>query len=236
MDPQSFTYRSPLYSKLQHLDATFAGINDYAVALTIGDPSAQAESVSQLSLCDLSGLPRIGVKGSEAGHWLAGQGFEVPGESNRSTRQSGGALLSRLSASEFLVLGDIDPENGQVTELTRALAAADEPQSAVQRFVLPRQHSHCWLRITGRQSAPMLAKLCAVDLRTSSFDPLQVAQTSVARLNAIVIRDDIADVPAYHLLADSASAWYWWDCLLDAGSEYGMSVVGLDALRDFRRS
>ena len=67
-------------------------------------------------------------------------------------------------------------------------------------------------------------------------DPLQVAQTSIARLNAIVIRDDVADIRAFHLLADTASAGYWWDCLLDAGAEHDMGVVGLDALRNLNRS
>ena len=47
----------------------------------------------------------------------------------------------------------------------------------------------------------------------------------------IVIRDDIADLPAFHLLADSASAAYLWDGLLDAMAEFGGRPVGLSALR-----
>ena len=49
-----------------------------------------------------------------------------------------------------------------------------------------------------------------------------------------MIRDDLADVRAFHLLADSASAEYWWECLLDAGAEHDMRVVGMDALRNLK--
>ena len=84
--------------------------------------------------------------------------------------------------------------------------------------------------------AATLAKVCAVDLRPAYFDNLRVAQTSVARLSAIVIRDDLGDIPTIHMLADSASAGYLWECLLDAGAEYDMRVVGLNALRELNRS
>ena len=77
----------------------------------------------------------------------------------------------------------------------------------------------------------MFAKLCAVDLRPAKFADLSIAQTSVARLSAIVIRDDRADSLAYHLLADSASAAYLWECLFDAMTEFDGRPVGLTAVR-----
>ncbi|NFV82197.1 hypothetical protein [Magnetospirillum aberrantis] len=68
----------------------------------------------------------------------------------------------------------------------------------------------------------MLAKMCGVDLRRHVFADGAVAQTSVARLNAILIRQG----DAVHLLADSASAEYLWDCVVDAMAEYGGAVAG----------
>ena len=75
----------------------------------------------------------------------------------------------------------------------------------------------------------MLAKLCGIDFRTDRFAPLQVAQTQAARLSVIIIRDDTA-LPAWHLLADSASADYVWTCLVDAMQEFGGKQAGPDAL------
>ena len=77
----------------------------------------------------------------------------------------------------------------------------------------------------------MFAKLCGVDLRVDHFPDLAIAQTSVARSNAIVIRDDLGATPTFHLLGDSASAAYMWDVLLDAMAEFEGAPVGLKALK-----
>ena len=76
----------------------------------------------------------------------------------------------------------------------------------------------------------MFAKVCGVDLRPAMFAVDAVAQTSVARLNAIVVRADLETVPAFRLLGDSASAAYMWESLLDAMAEYGGAAVGLNDL------
>ena len=77
----------------------------------------------------------------------------------------------------------------------------------------------------------MFAKLCGVDLRPAKFPDLAIAQTSVAWLSAIVLRDDRGGTPAYHLLADSAAAAYLWDCLVDAMAEFDGRPAGLAAVR-----
>jgi sarcosine oxidase subunit gamma len=76
----------------------------------------------------------------------------------------------------------------------------------------------------------MFAKLCAVNLAPDRFPPGQIAQTSVARLSSIIIRNDIAGTLSFFLLAESASAEYLWDCLLDAMAEFGGSVCGAESL------
>ena len=54
---------------------------------------------------------------------------------------------------------------------------------------------------------------------------------NVAKMSGIVIRADLGRVPAYHLLADIASADYLWPALLDAMKEFDGGPVGLAALR-----
>ena len=81
------------------------------------------------------------------------------------------------------------------------------------------------------RAAQMFAKLCGVDLRPGKFADGAIAQTSLARMNAVVIRDDRGGALAYHLLGDSASAAYLWDCLTDAMAEFDGRPVGLAAAR-----
>ncbi len=44
----------------------------------------------------------------------------------------------------------------------------------------------------------------------------------------------IGETLAYHLLADSASALYLWDCLVEAMAEFDGAVVGTEALEEGR--
>ena len=59
----------------------------------------------------------------------------------------------------------------------------------------------------------------------------QIAQTSLARMNGMIVRDDQGGTLAYHVLGDGASGEYLWDCLLDAMAEFDGAPVGLDAVR-----
>ena len=85
--------------------------------------------------------------------------------------------------------------------------------------------SHAWFRLTGPQAPEMLAKVCAVDLGTDVFPNHSVAQTSAAGISAVIIRDDEGS-PSFHLLCDSSYARYFQAALIDAGSDFGLSIDG----------
>jgi sarcosine oxidase subunit gamma len=80
----------------------------------------------------------------------------------------------------------------------------------------------------------MFAKICGVDLRPKHCPVGVIAQTSIAKMSGIIIRADLGNTLAYHLLADIASAEYLWMCLEDAISEYDGGIVGLAALRSLQ--
>ena len=230
--PGDLPRRSFVARKLSEAGAGFGPLGDAAVALDFGDPAAEAETARRLGLADLSPVPRTGFKGAGTVEWLTGQGVEVPAESNLAARQSGGEVAARLAPGEVLVLGA--PEagaDGLPAALEAAWAAGPLPPETPRGFPLPRRDSHAWFLVSGSAAAAMFAKLCGVDLRPAKFPDLSIAQTSVARISAIVVRDDRGGTLAYHLLADSASAEYLWDCLLDAMTEFEGRPVGLTAVR-----
>jgi len=150
----------------------------------------------------------------------------VPGTPNRMAGQAHGDLVARLSETEVLVLSDIAGES----DLAAKLDAAWPPGSGPRGWLLPRFDSHAWFWVGGPHAAAMFAKLCAIDLRPRTFAGDAVAQTSVARTTAIVIRADLGNTLAYHLLCDRASAEYLWPVLLDAADEFGGGPVGHAAL------
>ncbi len=175
-------------------------------------------------LCDSSLAPRCGFKGRAALDWLRSSDIAVPEANNRALRLGDG-LVCRLAANEAMILA---------TDVIGRLDEAWDRDKPGGCYPMPRADSHAWFRIAGRDAARMMAKLSGVDFRPRRFDDLEIAQTFVARLAAIVVRDDRGGTLAYNLLADSASALYLWDCIVEAMVEFDGAVVGTEALGEDR--
>lgn len=214
--------RSFLRVPLNKRGAVWTGIADTEVAAHVPGENAAAPVV----LRDLSTLPRTGFKGAESPAWLEAQGVVLPAAPNLATLQGDGSLVARLAPGEFLILGGLTGASAPIDRLDNAWSI----DSAGFCFQLPRRDSHAWLHLSGDKVATMFAKICGVDLRPKAFANLAIAQTSVARLSAIVIRDDRENMPSYHLLADSAAAIYLWESLEDAMAEFSGSIAGYSSL------
>lgn len=221
VQPTDYLRRSPLYR--WHMDAGAEFADRDGVACAERYPGA-APDIATCALADLSLLPRLGMKGWTAWSMLGSIGVGRPGENNTASSMHGGGLALRLGDNEALLLGDIAAD---APLLTRASAL---PQ-ANGFYPVPRQDTHAWFVLTGKAIPALLSKVCAVDFRIDRFADLAIAQTTVARVGAIVLRCDLGDVPAFHVLADTASALYLWQVLLQAGEEYFCRAAGLEALR-----
>lgn len=210
--------RSFVYRKLAAAGATFRDVADTAVAASVpgGRPA--------LGLADLSPLPRLGYKGPSALSTLGAAGLQIPDENNMALPIPGGGLVARLADSEAFLLGD---PSGAGDPL-----AAYRDVAGAGCYAMPRRESHAWFLLVGDSAAECLAKICGVDLRPHRFDDGRVAQTSLARINGIIIRNGREDGLAYHLLADSASAPYLWDCLIDAMAEFEGGPIGIDMIKN----
>lgn len=225
-DPEGVARRSPLWHVHAAAGAAFAEVNGGAIAARYGGGEDEAARLRRLGIADLSPLPRTGFKGAGAIAWLSARGVALPDAPNQAVRQPCRALAARLSDTEVLVLSDFAGESRLADDLDAAWPAGGGRRG----WPLPRFDSHAWLWVGGDHAAALFAKLCAVDLRPRAFADHAVAQTSVARTTAIVIRDDLGDATAYHLLGDRASAEYLWPVLLDAAEEFGGGPVGYTAI------
>lgn len=233
--PVQFLRRSLLYRTQLEAGANFGEVDGAAVALDYGDPAGEATDAQRLGLAEMSHLPRCGFKGAGTMDWLAGQGVRLPSASNLAATQPDESLAARLAPEELLILGSLDGDSDLVDSLE--VTWKQEATTGARGYPLPRRDSHAWFLITGAKSAAMLAKLCGVDLRPGKFTGGQIAQTSVARLSAIVIcsdlgSNDLGSTLAYHLLADSASAIYLWGCILDAMAEFDGRPIGQMAVKN----
>jgi heterotetrameric sarcosine oxidase gamma subunit len=106
-----------------------------------------------------------------------------------------------------------------------AKLAAD---SAAEEFVsvVDLSHGRALVRITGRDAAELLARLCGVDLSDDMAPDGAALRSAVAGVATDIIRDDRADVPSYLLHCERSSGQYLFDALVSAGESLGIGVDG----------
>lgn len=234
--PASVLRRSFIYRLLAEAGAEFGELNGAAVALHFGSgQDAELAAARRLGLADLSVLPHGGFKGKGTVEWLTAQGLAIGGDSNMAYRQANGELAARLAPTEIFLLDNLQGSGALLQRLNNAWQWAATAPRPAQGYPMPRQDSHAWFMLAGAFVPDMFAKMCGVDLRRDRFGEGAIAQTSVAKMSAIIIRADRTAkdgrvTPAYHVLADIASAEYLWTCLLDAAAEFDGRPVGLRTL------
>ncbi|MCS3903828.1 sarcosine oxidase subunit gamma [Methylohalomonas lacus] len=225
--PTDFACRPFHYPALEADGAYFESLGESVIAASFDENiESECKQAANLGLADLSPLPRTGFKGKQAINWLSDTGLSIGEENNYSWLQTDQTLIARLADTEALVLSDLNARS----DLCRRLEKQNAEQMPEQCYHVPRQDSSAWFIVTGKHADIMFAKLCAVDMRLSRFKSGSIAQTSMARMNAIAIRHDLGEIPAFHILFDSASADYLWRMLKDAMSEFSGKPVGYNAI------
>lgn len=227
VQPTAFNRRSFHYRTLESSNASFMELAGSAIASSFGRSiEAEREQAREIGLADLSPLPRTGFKGKRALSWLKQTGLSIGDTNNFCWNQEDRSIVARLADTEALILSDITCKSNICADL-ESRQSTEEPNQCYQ---VPRMDASAWFLITGNQADIMFAKLCGIDLRRKKFANGAIAQTSVARMNAIVIRNDIGDLPVYHILFDSASADYLWRVLMDAMAEFDGMPIGYKAI------
>jgi len=97
--------------------------------------------------------------------------------------------------------------------------------------VTDQTHGLADLRLIGPASRAVLSQLCALDFADEAFPNLTVKQTSVAKTKQMVIRRDFGDLPTFTLVGAASLAAYLWGVILEAGHEFGITPIGVEALR-----
>lgn len=222
--------RSFVYRNLATLSATWEQNNGYALASIINDVDTELHCAHKLALCDLSHLQRIGFKGNGTNEWLAQQNVTVPPKINSANILENGCLTARLGSNDILIMDNLKAATNFPEKLQQQWHLDYAPGNTLCGYIMPRQDSHACFYLTGIHTAEMFSKLCAVDLRSHKFANYMIAQTSLARLGAIIIRQDIQNTLAFLILVENVTAEYCWECLQDAMQEFQGQTIGVSTL------
>lgn len=222
--PLRYTYQ---YKQCANGNDNCEEINGYAVITHLDDTYLEADNAKKLALCDVSYLPRMGIKKYSYDNEIEKSLRNIPGNVNCAINNNG-CLIVRLGVDELLLLDTVSCQFDLQNTIMKH--HYNEGYTGPSYFV-PRHETHCCLVLTGSNASNLLAKLCAVDLRDKAFPNLQVAQTSIARISSIIIKSNLSNYCCFYILVDQAYHQYIWDCITDAMQEFTGSIIGVDSLK-----
>ena len=207
---------SPIEAELHELHPDWGMHNDMPVAVAFG-----RNGNASVALCDLSGLRRFGLKGSQADDWLNSQGVNTPVGINQWAGLPDGGLVCRLATSEFLI------EDGWRGNLAQRLVA-----QCVYGIsgVYPVLRQDGEMALSGERSIELLAQVCSFNFKALKAESTEVVMTSMAGVGVTTIRQEQAFGPVHRIWCDATYAPYLWATLLAIAKELGGAALGIEEM------
>ncbi len=87
-------------------------------------------------------------------------------------------------------------------------------------------HGRALVRVTGPETADLLARLCGADLHDDMAPDGAALRSAVAGVATDIVRDDRGGVPSYLLHCERSSGQYLFGALVSAGESLGIGVDG----------
>jgi sarcosine oxidase subunit gamma len=218
MNFSSSIRRSPVHDSLEELNPVWTQIHNMKVPLRFNDSVSENKLRTELSLCDMSCLPKIGVKGPEALAWLAQAEILVP-ENVYDCRSLGNSgLVIRTDRHEVFI--EDGSGSNRVSELERELS------SLPLGVYLVRRQDASFLLIGARCNL-VLSETCGVDF---SNPPDSVVMTRVAGVSCMILPLQAKEAPAFRFWLDPSYGSYLWKAMLEIVRNHGGEAIGVDAL------
>ena len=185
------------------------------VAVVDGWEVSRRRSTAPLTLSDQTPLAKVLVHADPDGPYARAASVAF----GRAAHVDGGVLEIGSGVGEWLLLGRV----GSAGDLMDRVSARTDGDFV---SVVDLTHGRALVRLTGGDAAPLLSKLCGVDLADDVTANLTAFRSLVAKVVTDVVRDDLAGTPSYLVHCERASGQYLFDVLIDAGAELGLEVAG----------
>ncbi len=189
-------------------------------------------SAAALTLCDHTPLAKVAVKAAdvEAMAHVLGVGFGRVVRRGDLDETGRPVLVTGSGPGEWLIMSAPGSQGTLADRLEQSTSRVDGLVT-----VIDLTHGRALIRLTGRQAADLLAKETGIDLREAASPDGTALRTGVAGVATDLVRDDRDGLRSYLLHCERSSGQYLWDCLLDAGGEYGVDIDGFTRQGSERR-
>ncbi|MBM3263469.1 MAG: aminomethyltransferase family protein [candidate division Zixibacteria bacterium] len=225
----TFVKHSALYDAHTAHHAIFADRGGWAVASRYGEVEAEESRVrASVGVIDLSEAAKFEVSGRDLATWASQRFGAEPVAPLRAWRSDGAVSVSGLWC--------------RLRE-DRGIFIASGESSAIEMRLQPSEHEtahltditsvYTLLRIAGPETIPLLRKFTSLDMRSSRFSNLSCAQATIAKVRSLIVREDVADLPACWVMCTRDYAEFVWESLLHAGaSPFGCEVMEKIGIKD----
>jgi len=132
-----------------------------------------------------------------------------------------------LGREHYLTTCHPDAEQAVLAQL-REVPAQQDLMLPPPVYVTDVTSVYAQFLLAGPQSRSVLRKLTS--LNVTALENLGCGQAGVAHVPGIVLRDDLGDLPAYHVLVSREYGESVWEAILHAGHEFHIAPCGLKAL------
>ena len=203
--------RSALWRKHLSLGASMANHHGWEVAEGFTSPNEEADHVGKMvGLGDVSWLGKFDLKGKS--------------EKLKSQILDSNSFWQLAEGHSLITCEPQDSEKVQ-GELEELATSSDCLHLTDITSV------YCALMIAGPKSRDVLNKLTELDVSGLVMSNPSCAQTGLAHVHSIVLREDLGGLLAFRLFITRDYGEYIWDAVMHAGQEVGIMPFGLEAQR-----
>jgi glycine cleavage system aminomethyltransferase T len=174
---------------------------------------------------------RMGATFGDQHGWAIAQSFSTPAAEVAAIR-NGAGLADVSYRSKFETRAQ--PERNWWRLAAGRYLMIGEPPLDAPAEAIDVTSVYANLLLAGPRAKDTLSKLSSLNISETSLPNLSCASANVAHAHAIVLREDIGAVPAYHLLFTRDYAVSVWESMLHAGHEFSLLAFGFAALESLR--
>ncbi len=221
------TRLTPIYDYANKVGARFCEVEHWRIAESYGDIVREVQVArNAVALADETAHGRMLVEGEQA-EALLQRALDAPVLAINAGVIVAAGHVYRLRHDLFFISTNANDEAALVERL-QSLAR----ESA--QFVTVTDMTDAWseLRVVGPLCREVLSQLCALDFAPSAFANHTAKQSSLAKTTQLIVRRDIAALPAFSLIGARSLAAYVWDTLLHTGHAYGIAPMGRKAMNE----
>ena len=216
--PSSLSRSSPLWALQAARQPIWREIAGAALPLCYTTAATEREAAERLALCDLSALPKAGLKGPGAATWLRRQAVPVPEPLYRAQSLPAGGIILKVSADEYFL--QAGPTGGGLPPAP--LVEDDTPGC----FPVTREDAA--MVLCGARCGDVLRQVCGYDFSDAPRD--QGVFTRLAGVDAAVFPSSRFPYPLLRIWCDCSYAISLWESLTQICAEFDGPTIGAQAL------